>query len=167
MKKSSLNCAYRLVWSEIHNAYIVVSEIAKGRGKKSSAAVSLVTSAALLFGGQVAAQQAPPLGSLLSVVPKSAPAIAPSTLPSGATVVAGAAGFVQTDNSLTVNQATDKLITHWNTFNIGADASVRFNQPNASSIALNRVLSNDPSAIYGVCACLNLTHRAQLFLTRF
>lgn len=148
MTNASLNCAYRLVWSEVQNAYVVVSEITKGRGKKNSA-VTLLASAVLsllsgLFGGNAFAQQAPP---------------AALALPSGANVVSGTASFQQTANSLTVNQSTDRLITNWQTFNIGTDAGVRFNQPGSRSIALNRVLSNDPSYIYGA-----LSSNGQVFL---
>jgi filamentous hemagglutinin family protein len=37
----------------------------------------------------------------------------------------------------------------WNTFNIGVNATVNFAQPSASSVALNRVTSGDPSQIMG------------------
>lgn len=52
-------------------------------------------------------------------------------------------------SQLTVTQKTDKLIANWNSFDVGANASVRFNQPNASSIALNRINSAAPSQIFG------------------
>ena len=60
---------------------------------------------------------------------------------------------------MTIRQATDQAILNWQTFNIGASASVNFIQPSASSIALNRVLGSDPSAIYG-----QLTANGQVFL---
>src|SRR5262249_59306431 len=41
-------------------------------------------------------------------------------------------------------------IINWNTFNIGVNESVRFNQPGASSVVLNRVTGGlGPSEILG------------------
>ncbi|HOI74492.1 MAG TPA: filamentous hemagglutinin N-terminal domain-containing protein [Syntrophales bacterium] len=81
----------------------------------------------------------------------SAPAFAldPNTLPTGGQIVSGQGGIAQTGSSMTVTQQTDRLIAHWNTFNIGRDASVTFRQPGSSSIALNRILDQTPSQIYG------------------
>src|SRR5690606_1095073 len=39
--------------------------------------------------------------------------------------------------------------TNWNTFNIGRQATVNFNQQNQSLVALNRVLDNNASQIMG------------------
>lgn len=50
---------------------------------------------------------------------------------------------------LTVNQQTDKLIVNWNSFNVGANAHVVFNQPSTNSIALNRIGSAAASQIFG------------------
>lgn len=50
---------------------------------------------------------------------------------------------------LTVNQQTDKLIANWNSFNVGANAQVVFNQPSTNSIALNRIGSAAASQIFG------------------
>ncbi len=38
---------------------------------------------------------------------------------------------------------------HWDDFSIGADETVRFLQPNASAVAINRVLSANPSSLFG------------------
>ena len=49
-----------------------------------------------------------------------------------------------------VNQSTSSAIINWNTFNIRANESVRFNQPSSSSVALNRVTGGlGPSEIMG------------------
>ena len=37
----------------------------------------------------------------------------------------------------------------WNTFNIGSQAKVNFNQPSASAVILNRVMDANPSQILG------------------
>ena len=50
-----------------------------------------------------------------------------------------------------VNQSTSSAVINWNTFNIRANESVRFNQPSASSVALNRVTGGlGPSEIMGL-----------------
>ena len=126
---------------------VAVFEAAHGRSKASGRiAVVLATaalSALLTLSGDVALAQTP----------------AATALPTGAQVVAGAATLQQAGAQLTVQQASDKLITNWQSFNIGANATVRFVQPGAASVALNRVLSNDPSAIYGT-----LQSNGQVFL---
>ena len=80
-------------------------------------------------------------------------------LPSGAETVHGEAAFSVSDNTLTVSQATDQLIVNWEAFGIDAGERVVFDQPGATSIALNRVIGDDPSAIYG-----QLTANGRVFL---
>src|SRR3954464_8752381 len=60
--------------------------------------------------------------------------------PEGASVVGGAATIQgQGGPAVIANPSTPSAIINWNTFNIRANQSVRFNQPSASSVALNRV----------------------------
>ena len=59
-----------------------------------------------------------------------------------------------------VNQSTSSAVINWNTFNIRANESVRFNQPSASSVALNRVTGGlGPSEIMGT-----LTANGRVFI---
>ncbi|MBC7706858.1 MAG: filamentous hemagglutinin N-terminal domain-containing protein, partial [Rhodoferax sp.] len=88
-------------------------------------------------------------GLLLLGAPALAAGVAPTALPTGAVVAAGQASLSQNGNRLTVTQGSDRAILNWNTFNIGSAASVNFIQPGATSAALNRVMSNDPSALLG------------------
>ena len=70
--------------------------------------------------------------------------------PKNGTVVKGSADIVQESaKKLTVNQHTNKAIINWQSFSINADEHTHFQQPSSSSIALNRVTGNDPSAIFG------------------
>ena len=71
--------------------------------------------------------------------------------PEGASVVGGAATIQgQGGPAVIVNQSTNSAIINWNTFNIRANESVRFNQPSSSSVALNRVTGGlGPSEIMG------------------
>ncbi|MDB6122843.1 MAG: hypothetical protein JWQ71_1836, partial [Pedosphaera sp.] len=50
---------------------------------------------------------------------------------------------------LNINQTTDKVIINWSEFSIAAGELTKFIQPSASSAALNRVISANPSSIYG------------------
>src|SRR2546429_3028420 len=60
--------------------------------------------------------------------------------PAGGTVVGGGATIQgQGGPAVIVNQSSNSAIINWNTFNIGVNESVRFNQPGASSVVLNRV----------------------------
>src|SRR5262249_40278484 len=71
--------------------------------------------------------------------------------PAGGTVVGGTA-TIQGEGgpAVTVNQSSGSAIINWNTFNIGVNESVRFNQPGASSVVLNRVTGGrGPSEILG------------------
>src|SRR5256886_12293071 len=71
--------------------------------------------------------------------------------PAGGTVVGGAATIQgQGGPAVIVNQSSSSAIINWNTFNIGVRESVRFNQPGASSVVLNRVTGGlGPSEILG------------------
>ena len=71
--------------------------------------------------------------------------------PEGASVVGGAATIQgQGGPAVIVNQSTSSAIINWNTFNIRANESVRFNQPSTSSVVLNRVTGGlGPSEIMG------------------
>ena len=71
--------------------------------------------------------------------------------PNGATVVGGSATIQGAgSSSVTVNQSSQRAIINWNTFNIGAGETTTFNQPNSSSVALNRVTGGlGPSQLLG------------------
>jgi filamentous hemagglutinin family protein len=81
--------------------------------------------------------------------------------PEGASVVGGSATIQgQGGPAVIVNQSTSSAVINWNTFNIRANESVRFNQPSSSSVVLNRVTgSQGPSEIMGT-----LTANGRVFL---
>ncbi len=66
---------------------------------------------------------------------------------------------VVTGNSMVINQVADKATLHWQSFNIGAGASVEFKQPTSSSVALNRIFDAAPSQVNG-----KLTANGQVYL---
>ncbi len=61
--------------------------------------------------------------------------------------------------NLIINQKTDKAIIDWDSFNVGKDASVIFNQNNSASIALNNIHQADASQIMG-----SITANGQVYL---
>ncbi len=70
--------------------------------------------------------------------------------PDGAQVVAGQATVSQTaPGQQLITQGTAKAVIDWQGFSIGANESVRIQQPTASSVLLNRVVGTDPSHILG------------------
>ena len=140
MKRPSLNHVYRLVWNERLNAWVAVAENVKARGKRASGALSLAVLMAL------------------GLAP-AAHAADNTALPSNGQILAGQGSINTQGNTLTLNQNSNRLIAQWDTFNIGKDASVVFNQPGASSIALNRILDSNPSEIFG-----SLSANGQVYL---
>jgi len=79
--------------------------------------------------------------------------IAPNTLPTGGQVAAGSATIASTSTPqsavMNVNQTSQRAVINWNSFNVGSNATVNFNQPNAQAVILNRVTSGSASVING------------------
>ncbi|HEI9711558.1 TPA: filamentous hemagglutinin N-terminal domain-containing protein [Serratia marcescens] len=122
-----MNKVYALVWNPVRECWNVVNEHCSRCGKggsKRRLAVAL---------------------SLLSLLPLEQ-ALA---LPSGQNIVAGQGDITTNGQNMTVNQHSDKLITQWDSFNVGGNESVTFHQPNNKSIALNRVTGVNGSDIQG------------------
>ncbi|MCM0044873.1 MAG: filamentous hemagglutinin N-terminal domain-containing protein [Burkholderiaceae bacterium] len=128
-----MNHVYQLVWSEARDQYVVTSEITRRPGRKGGA-MSVVAVGSLLAG-------------LLG--PATAQVIDAHTLPTGGHVTAGAATLATSGATLNVNQTSDRAAINWQSFSVGTHATVNFNQPNASSITLNRVVGNEGSIIAG------------------
>ena len=74
---------------------------------------------------------------------------AADALPTGGQVAAGQATISQAGNSMNINQTSQRAVVNWNSFDVGSNATVNFNQPNANSATLNRVNSATPSMIDG------------------
>ncbi|RZL41806.1 MAG: filamentous hemagglutinin N-terminal domain-containing protein, partial [Variovorax sp.] len=63
------------------------------------------------------------------------------------------------DHTLTVGQTSQRAVIQWDSFNVGRSAAVRFVQPDAASVTLNRVVGNESSVIDGA-----LKANGQVFL---
>ena len=105
----------------------------------------------------IAANVALALASLDARAQQTIPATA---LPTGGRLVAGQATISQSGTAMSIVQGTSRAVLDWQSFNIGANASVVFSQPSASAVALNRVLGGSPSQIFG-----RLSSNGQVFLT--
>jgi filamentous hemagglutinin family protein len=95
---------------------------------------STALSAALIVGNQARANP---------------PALPANTTPQGGQVVGGQASIAQAPGAVTITQSSARTAINWQSFNVGSAATVMFKQPNAQAIALNRVISNNPSIIAG------------------
>ena len=70
--------------------------------------------------------------------------------PTGENVVAGSAAVTRPDALTTqINQSTAQAIINWKGFSIDVNELVKFLQPDAAAVALNRVTGVDPSTILG------------------
>jgi filamentous hemagglutinin family protein len=72
--------------------------------------------------------------------------------PTGGTVVGGDGnGTINGSGTpvTTINQRGNRIIINWTDFSIGAGEVTRFVQPSSTSWALNRIISGNPSMIYG------------------
>lgn len=127
-----MNKTYALVWNEARQSWSVARESARRHGKCGGGRRGRVAALALIgLAGLSGAHAAP----------------------TGGTIAAGnGIGDIHTtldQKQVSINQHTQKLIIDWNSFSIGADERVAFNQPGAGSIALNRVNGLSPSSILG------------------
>lgn len=71
-----------------------------------------------------------------------------SLLPTGPQVVSGSAQISTTGSQMTVVNSRNAVLD-WQSFSIGANSGVHFQQADAASKVLNRVVGNDPSSILG------------------
>ena len=80
--------------------------------------------------------------------------------PAGEQLVGGAVNFTRPDAAtLLIHQQTDRAVINWNSFSIANGELTRFIQPSSTSAALNRVVTANPSQIYGT-----LQANGQVFL---
>lgn len=82
-----------------------------------------------------------------AMVPAHRPASA-QALPTGLTVVHGQASVATAGDHMTVTNSSGAIL-NWQSFSIGAKQGVHFQQADAASKVLNRVVGNDPSQILG------------------
>ena len=81
------------------------------------------------------------------------PALGQAQLPTGLSLLQGAATVTQQGNLLLVNAqnaaGTNRSVLGWSSFSIGRGFGVDIHQANAQSLSINLVKGNDPSSIFG------------------
>lgn len=128
-----MNTIYRLVWNRSTAMWVPASELAKSRQKNGKPRKLLLLATAVL---------AMPLAHA-DPAPKAIPVL--NNIASGTAIITANSST----GRLTVDQSSAKLIANWQSFNVGDVARVTFNQPDANSIALNRIAATAPSEIFG------------------
>ena len=132
-----MNHIYRSIWNDKTGTFAAVSETAKAAGKKTTGRTNTGGSALVLY------------LKVTSVAVMLAFGANTTAQPVGGVVVNGGATIQNSAGNTTINQSTQNAVINWQSFNISAGQSVQFVQPNASSVALNRVVGSDPSSILG------------------
>ena len=147
-----MNHIYRIVWNTATACYQAVSESATGQGKGQGKSTVVQGSAPCTANAW--ALTAAAIGAALCML--SLPSFAG---PAGGQVTAGSATITQAGTATTINQASNRAAIDWTKFSVGANESVRFNQPSASALTLNRVTGTESSAIMG-----SLSANGQVFI---
>lgn len=70
-------------------------------------------------------------------------------LPQNHQIITGTATVSHTENKMTIKQTTPTTQINWDSFNIGKDKEVKFEQPSTSAVAYNRVTGGNASHIQG------------------
>lgn len=130
-----MNHIYRIVWNSATACYQAVSEGAtgqgKGHGKSSLVLGSPVARSANSFEFNSWALTATALAAALCMVGQ--PSFAG---PAGGQVTAGSATINQAGSATTINQTSNRAAIDWTKFSVGANESVRFNQPSPAPARL-------------------------------
>jgi len=140
-KHASMNRIFRLVWNDSLNAYVPAAETARGRGKSSKR--KLIAAALSLSAGIAQA------GPASSTGPTAPTALTGPAAPTGGQVTSGSGSITQSGSTMTIHQASQNLALNWQSFNIAPQETVDFVQPNATAIAVNRILGTNGSVILG------------------
>jgi filamentous hemagglutinin family protein len=140
-----MNHIYRSIWSSATGTCVATSEHVSGSGKAVSASSEK----------PVTRLRCHKLSGALMLV---FGALAQAS-PTGGVVTSGRASIGGTPGQMTVTQTTASAAINWQSFGIRAGESVQFVQPSSSSVALNRVVGSDPSAILG-----SLSSNGKVFL---
>lgn len=139
-----MNSICKVVWSEAHQQLVVVSELVRSGGKTHSNRSASPREQTLAVDAWHPRALCLALALGLGTVHAQ---MAPTTLPTGGSVSAGQASISQSGANMVINQSSQRAAINWQSFNVGADAQVQFN--NGSGTTLNRVTGPEASTIAG------------------
>ena len=128
-----MNRIFRLVWGSSARQLIPVAETAGGGRRTVGTRSARRARRALLL---------PLWGSLCW-------AGLTQGAPTGAQITAGNGSVTQSGNITSILQSSNNLAINWQSFNVSSNEIVNFAQPNAGALAINRILGNSPSEIFG------------------
>ncbi len=121
-----MNKTFRLIWSAVREAWIVVSEKVTAKGGIPARTVAALAVVGLLAAGSAHA------------------------LPQGGQVVGGSSSIGSpASGQMVISQSSQKSIINWQSYGIAAGEKVQYIQPSSSAISLNRVTGVDPTVIHG------------------
>ncbi|MDC2982576.1 filamentous hemagglutinin N-terminal domain-containing protein, partial [Prochlorococcus sp. AH-736-E05] len=84
-----------------------------------------------------------------AIVASFGPTLPVFALPEGLTVKQGNLTTETTDNTLTINQGTNRAFGDWNSFDIQSNETVNINQPTVDSIMVGRITGGSRTEIFG------------------
>ena len=150
-----MNHIYRLIWNAVSLTWQAVAETSRGAGKRgtrrrTSGKSSRTPDSICPTGFNI---------KILSLVIAGTFSNLTYADPTGGQVSAGSASISKSGNLTTINQASQRAAINWNSFSVGANEAVRFNQPNPSAAILNRVTGRESSNIMG-----SLSANGQVFI---
>ena len=146
---ASLNHTFRSVWNQALGTVVAVAEVSTSHGKTASSGVpSAGVAHRLCVPGLRISMVAIAIAVAWGVVPKISMAN-----PVGGVAVVGQANMVSSGKQLLVttqnSAGTNHSSINWQSFSIPAGETTYFQQPNASSTSINRVVTNTPSLLFG------------------
>jgi len=130
-----MNHIYRLCWNRALSQWVPASELAHSKRGGATRRHAIGQRVMML--------------SLLSASLGMTGLAHAGNAPTGGQIVGGSGQIQQSGNTTTIQQNSQVLSLNWQNFDIGADQTVNFVQPGAGSIAVNRVLGNTASEIFG------------------
>jgi filamentous hemagglutinin family protein len=129
-----MNHSYRLIWSHRSHCFVAVGEHARRRGKSVKGATVVVAGMLAAAMSAVTPASAGPTGG---IIPKDG----------------GQGSITRPDANITIiTQTSPRLAIDWTSFSSAYGERISFNQPNSSSIALNRVVGAGRSELMGSLA---------------
>jgi len=146
-----MNHIYHSIWNEALGAWVAVSEISKGQGKRSANRRKNPMTANNVGWASPTRECESERWAMPTLLTGLLLCSSPSwALPTGDQLVAGQATVSNPNaNVMQIDQSSQKAVVNWQGFSVGQNEAVNINQPNAQAALLNRVVGQDASQIQG------------------
>jgi filamentous hemagglutinin family protein len=144
-----MNHTYRLIFNIALNTWVAVAECARGRGKLGTTGGRRARRLARAHNGQAPARAS--LAKQLGTFVLGTLMLSPSVwaAPQGGQVTAGSGQISQSGATTTIQQNSQNLSLTWKSFNTDRGNTVNFVQPNATAVAVNRILDTNGTLFLG------------------